>query len=857
MWIYFNKQGNLTAKIPHGEIIRQNSTFNFYIAIEKEYFREFFNTSIKPFESYTLEQLVNKINETFEASLTILGVDISTSLTMEIKEFYKIKSTEITYNFEHGKQYLTYHYFGDHNLLTSSGTHEASLQLGSKIDNIVKMFGNISFYVEKTYNTENNNINNGTVGGGGNGGNYELPIATPTILGGIKVGGGLNIGVTGHLSVSEIYPTKQEIDEDLETALENYLAKSGGTMSGPLVITGGDAATGAGNIQLDTNGHILAKGTNSTLFGRNNDGNTLLVGHISHNLKFRGSSDVPTYNDSNIALEKNVYKKEELNTYLETNYIPKDAEEIGNVDKKVKFYGSLYEDANTAIVNYDNKLGTFLGYEHAKTTINSSLPLTRKDSSGNAHVVIDSSNINNYAVSLDGDQNKQVKMRASIIPESGYSYLNLGDKGHVFENVYAQNFVGNLQGTADAAKTTLAVGDVAAKDIVECHNWVNDVMMGEEKVPKADGADVSDYAVEAGFATKDSNNNKIIDTYFRLDGSKTMQGPIIPDISKQGGAGDLTLGTSSQKWTSVYAANFYGNATTATRASTVGTSSDNAVSAEDVKYACDTITSIMFGEAEVPNAQVSTSANYAVKAGEAVADEKGNNIYDNYVRTGNDGKIPATYLPSYVDDVVEYAGQGNFPSKGESGKIYVDITTNITYRWSGTKYVEISSSLALGTTSSTAYRGDLGAANANAITQLQKDLLNYLSLNGGEIKGAIYPTAPGAISLGTESRYWSTVYATTFNGNLTGKATSATNDGNGKQISSTYATKTELTDVDDRVSAIEFGDTTVPKAAEAAIAGYSARATGDKDGKDITTTYWKKDDLKFELSGSTLKITTK
>lgn len=72
------------------------------------------------------------------------------------------------------------------------------------------------------------------------------------------------------------------------------------------------------------------------------------------------------------------------------------------------------------------------------------------------------------------------------------------------------------------------------------------------------------------------------------------------------------------------------------------------------------------------------------------------------------GKVPSAQLPSYVDDVVEYAAKANFPTKGETGKIYVDKTTNKTYRWSGSAYVEISPSLALGTTSSTAYRGDYG-----------------------------------------------------------------------------------------------------------------------------------------------------
>lgn len=72
------------------------------------------------------------------------------------------------------------------------------------------------------------------------------------------------------------------------------------------------------------------------------------------------------------------------------------------------------------------------------------------------------------------------------------------------------------------------------------------------------------------------------------------------------------------------------------------------------------------------------------------------------------GKVPSSQLPSYVDDVLEYNNKSAFPATGESGKIYVAKDTNLTYRWSGTVYVEISESLALGETSSTAYRGDRG-----------------------------------------------------------------------------------------------------------------------------------------------------
>ncbi len=73
-----------------------------------------------------------------------------------------------------------------------------------------------------------------------------------------------------------------------------------------------------------------------------------------------------------------------------------------------------------------------------------------------------------------------------------------------------------------------------------------------------------------------------------------------------------------------------------------------------------------------------------------------------------DGKVPASQLPSFVDDVLEYAEFASLPVTGETGKIYVTIDDGKTFRWSGSAYAEISSSLALGETSSTAYRGDRG-----------------------------------------------------------------------------------------------------------------------------------------------------
>lgn len=91
------------------------------------------------------------------------------------------------------------------------------------------------------------------------------------------------------------------------------------------------------------------------------------------------------------------------------------------------------------------------------------------------------------------------------------------------------------------------------------------------------------------------------------------------------------------------------------------------------------------------------------------------------------GKVPAAQLPSYVDDVLEFSTKAQFPQIGETGKIYVSKDTNLTYRWTGTQYLEISQSLALGETPSTAYPGDKGKANRDALNSMPTKITSYLT----------------------------------------------------------------------------------------------------------------------------------
>lgn len=135
---------------------------------------------------------------------------------------------------------------------------------------------------------------------------------------------------------------------------------------------------------------------------------------------------------------------------------------------------------------------------------------------------------------------------------------------------------------------------------------------------------------------------------------------------------------------------------------------------------------------------------------------------------GTDGKVPASQLPAYVDDVLEYDNKAAFPATGETAKIYVAKDTNLTYRWGGSAYIEISVSLALGETSSTAYAGDKGKALADRMTVAENDINTSFSEN------AATNVRVTALEDGTTPAGKATKLATARKISLTGDATGNT-----------------------------------------------------------------------------------
>lgn len=120
------------------------------------------------------------------------------------------------------------------------------------------------------------------------------------------------------------------------------------------------------------------------------------------------------------------------------------------------------------------------------------------------------------------------------------------------------------------------------------------------------------------------------------------------------------------------------------------------------------------------------------------------------------GKVPTDQLPSYVDDVLEFASKANFPSKGEKGKIYVDLSTENIFRWSGTTYTEISPSL-ITQADIKKLQGIEDGAQKNNVTQ---GMINYWNekLDVSNVAYAKIQTETGVLKWGTDStrelRWW-------------------------------------------------------------------------------------------------------
>ena len=269
------------------------------------------------------------------------------------------------------------------------------------------------------------------------------------------------------------------------------------------------------------------------------------------------------------------------------------------------------------------------------------------------------------------------------------------------------------------------------------------------------------------------------------------------------------------------------------------------------------------------------------------------------------GRIPASQIPGGFDNIEEYDSKTDFPTTGEDGKIYVAKDTNLTYRWTGSQYVEISPSLALGETATTAYRGDRGkvaydhsqvsgnstihhthankelldtytqteADLANAVAKVHehgnKDVLDGItsdkvtSWDGKEDAFDVLPTTKGGT--GTNAASQSALTSTLINS--LSSETSTPRDGdyyvsqyqNGGTSNTSFVRRpvSALWEyIKDKISSV-LRLTASDYAGKAATAGTADKAVADNSGNVIKNTYQKK--LTFDTTptaGSTNPVTS-
>jgi len=155
------------------------------------------------------------------------------------------------------------------------------------------------------------------------------------------------------------------------------------------------------------------------------------------------------------------------------------------------------------------------------------------------------------------------------------------------------------------------------------------------------------------------------------------------------------------------------------------------------------------------------------------------------------GLVPSAQLPSYVDDVLEYANESSFPASGEAGKLYVDLSDNSVHRWSGSAYIDITDYSTPGHTHVASDITDFDTEVDNQIAAASIDDLSDVSLGGDTTEdkvlafnasGNLVPTAIGDLS---QSDSVSSLTDTTISGTPADNEVLAYNFGTSQWINQT------------------------------------------------------------------------
>lgn len=357
------------------------------------------------------------------------------------------------------------------------------------------------------------------------------------------------------------------------------------------------------------------------------------------------------------------------------------------------------------------------------------------------------------------------------ITKTGSGTVNIGSSSAPINNIYATTFTGSLSGNATTATTATKLGTSNVGDNMT-------PMYLAAGVPTA-----MPYTIQKSVPA----NAVFTDTVYTLPNAND---------TTLGGIKTGYAGTEEKRYAVKVDSN--GNAYvdvnwTDTNTTYTLSSFGITVTATEINYL-----SGLTGNVKSQLDTINTSLN-----GKINSTEKG--TANGVATLDQNGHIPSSQLPSSVDEIVEIT---DLSGTGESGKIYVNTTDNKTYRWSGSSFVEISASLALGETSTTAYYGDKGKA-AYDHSQITSGNPHGTTADqvGAPSKDGTGATGTWGISISGNAATATTATTATSAGNIGSKTVTLTGDVTGTV---TWDTSGNLS-LDTTIAQASSGDVTVNK----------------------------------------------
>ena len=355
------------------------------------------------------------------------------------------------------------------------------------------------------------------------------------------------------------------------------------------------------------------------------------------------------------------------------------------------------------------------------TTVSTFTANSTTDVTANITVPTKTSELTNDSGFKTVDTNTTYDLSAPASKTNGNVTINLvaggsgsGTDSVVIKGVGATTVATDANGVITISSTDTVIQDSNDNQTVKTGNVIfgaNDVIEFVAGTNVSINGDSTNKKITISSTDTNTHNSHTIISGKKADGTTDIKGSL--------SSGDITLGdsgvTAGKYGPDANKTPSYGNTFNVPEISVNAKGIITAVSNRTVQIPASDNTDtgatsvevVGTGNAVTTASYDSTSRKLTLTKGAAYLSTSLKGAVNGLAELDANGKVLTSQLPSYVDDVIE-GTLSTFPATGETGKIYVDTTTNKTYRWSGSAFVEISASLALGETSSTAYRGDRG-----------------------------------------------------------------------------------------------------------------------------------------------------